>query len=172
APQPNAPDPVPAERGVEVRPVSPEAAPARTEPVRQPAAAPVTRPEVRPAPALDTAQPARGAEQGSTAVTALRIRGTRAVELVAEGEAELQRGDLTLTADSLTYRELTDEAVAEGNVRLAQGADEITGPAARLVIGERTGEFQSPRYAITRASEPEPGKQSRVITGSGGADVL
>lgn len=165
--------PAPAARGVEVRPVSPDAAPARAEPVPQPAAAtsPV-RPAAPPTPASAAEQPGPVAEDGSTAVTALRIRGTRAVELVAEGEAELQRGDLTLTADSLTYRELTDEAIAEGNVRLAQGADEITGPAARIVIGERTGEFESPRYAITRTSEPEPGKESRVITGSGGADVL
>ncbi len=128
-------------------------------------------------PAADT--PPRAAGQsvpapadGATSVTALRIRGTRTVELVAEGEAELLRGDLTLTADRLTYHEPTDEARAEGNVRLTQGTDEITGPAARIVVGERTGRFESPRYAITRAARSTPGKDGRAITGSGGADVL
>lgn len=168
--------PAPAVRGVEVRPVSPEGAPQHSS---EPAAPPVST--ETPAGPLssgqtmsmpEAVQPAPAVEDGATAVTALRIRGTRAVELVAEGEAELQRGDLTLTADNLTYRELTDEAIAEGNVRLAQGADEITGPAARIVIGERTGEFEAPRYAITRISEAEPGKPARVITGSGGADEL
>lgn len=110
---------------------------------------------------------------GATEVSALRITGTRAVELVADGDAELQRGEMMLSADRLTYREPTDEAVAEGNVRLRQGSDEMSGPSASLVIGDQTGSFQSPRYAITRIREPlEPGDLPREVTGGGRADVL
>lgn len=192
--------PAPSAPGADVRPVAPPEAPAPV--VAQPAvpaAAPVPPRETegRPAEASRTVAPVETAQdekaagpieqrpeapreaeapvavrREATEVSALRIRGTRAVELVADGEAEIQRGDLTLTADRLIYRELTDEAIAEGNVRLAQGTDEVTGPAARIVIGERTGEFEAPRYSFTRTSEPEFGEAPRVITGSGGADEL
>ncbi len=192
--------PAPSAPGADVRPVAPPEAPAPV--VAQPAvpaAAPVPprETEVRPAEASRTVAPVEAAQdekaagpieqrpeapreaeapvavrREATEVSALRIRGTRAVELVADGEAEIQRGDLTLTADRLIYRELTDEAIAEGNVRLAQGTDEVTGPAARIVIGERTGEFEAPRYSFTRTSEPQPGELPRVITGSGQADAL
>lgn len=151
---------------VEVRPVEP-AAP--TERVTQ------TTPSASQAPATPAAaaQPAAAQPAGSTEVRALRIRGTRAVELVAEGDAELQRDDILLTADTLTYREPTDEAFAEGNVRLRQGDDVMSGPSANLVVGERIGAFQSPRYEITRMKEPlEPGDPPRQVSGGGHADVL
>lgn len=113
------------------------------------------------------------AAPSATEVSALRISGTRAVELVADGDAELQRGEMMLTADRLTYREPTDEAIAEGNVRLRRGTDEMSGPAARLVIGDQVGVFESPRYAITRIREPlEPGDPPREVTGGGHADAL
>lgn len=135
------------------------------------------QPGAAPAPGRaqpDVAQEAdAAAAPGSTEVRALRIRGTRALEMVAEGEAELQRDELLLTADQLTYREPTDEALAEGNVRLRQGPDEISGPSASLVVGDRVGVFQSPRYEITRTREPrEPGGEPRQVSGGGRADVL
>lgn len=160
--------PAPASAAAVVSPVRPlddsvSAAPAAQEQDASPLPAPVTQ--------TAAAAPAAG-EREATQVSALRIRGTRAVELVADGEAELQRGDITLTADRLIYREVSDEAIAEGNVRLAQGTDEITGPAARIVVGARTGEFESPRYAITRRSDPRAGEAPREVTGSGEAEGL
>ncbi|MBR0566409.1 LPS-assembly protein LptD [Azoarcus sp. L1K30] len=131
-----------------------------------------TRPAAAPG-AASAAKPATGSKPGATEVSALRISGTRAVELVADGEAELKRGELLLTADKLVYREPTDEAVAEGNVRLRQGRDEMTGPAATIVLGDQTGSFDTPRYSITRPAEPlEPGDPPREISGGGHADML
>jgi LPS-assembly protein len=110
---------------------------------------------------------------GSTAISALRIHGSRGIELVAEGEAELQRDDTVLTADKVTYREPTDEAVAEGNVVLSRGADTIRGPQATLVVGDRTGRFESPHYRLSRARGPAlAGDAPRSVSGSGEADVL
>lgn len=109
---------------------------------------------------------------GATAVRALRIRGTRAVEMVAEGEAELQRDDMLLSADRLVYRELDDEAVAEGNVRLRSGASSMSGPAARLKLEERLGTFDAPVYRMSRQSQPVAGEPARVVSGGGKADVL
>ena len=162
-----------------------------------PAASPVTTPS---APAVERAVPAAAAAAvvpvaappaaestpeaapvsppvppplGATAISALRIHGARGVELVAEGEAELQRDDTVLTADKLTYREPTDEAVAEGNVVLSRGTDTIRGPQATLVVGDRTGRFESPQYQLSRARDPAPaGVAPRSVSGSGETDVL
>lgn len=129
---------------------------------------------------MSSSRPAAGATEtpetlaaGATSVRALRIHGTRAIELVADGDAELKRDDLVLTADRLTYREVTDEAVAEGNVNLRQGEDEIRGPRANLFVGERVGAFESPVYTLRRArGQPAVGGQSRTVEGSGEADAL
>ena len=110
---------------------------------------------------------------GTTAISALRIHGSRSIELVAEGEAELQRDDTVLTADKVTYREPTDEVVAEGNVVLSRGTDTIRGPQATLVVGDRTGRFESPQYQLSRARGPVlAGDAPRSVSGSGEADVL
>lgn len=109
---------------------------------------------------------------GATEVRAQQISGTRAVELVAEGNAELRREGIVLSADRLTYNELTDEARAEGNVLLAQGPDRVEGPRANLKIAEQVGEFEAPQYRFSRRSDPAPGEAVREISGSGHADVL
>ncbi|MDR0634645.1 MAG: LPS-assembly protein LptD, partial [Azoarcus sp.] len=111
---------------------------------------------------------------GETRISALRIHGTHAVDMVAEGDVELQRDTLTLTADRLTYREPVDEVVAEGNVRLRQGDHaEMSGPSATLVVGSRTGEFREPEYSMTRSRPPlEEGDPPRQVSGGGQADLL
>lgn len=172
--------PAAAAAGVEVREV-------RTPAVEQVQPAVPVKPVTRGNPALAKPAPATPAKpsgvasrpapaaspSGATEVSALRISGTRAVELVADGDAELQRGELLLTADKLIYREPSDEAVAEGNVRLQQGRDEMSGPSATIVVGERTGSFESPRYSFTRTREPlEPGDPPREVSGGGTASVL
>jgi LPS-assembly protein len=106
-------------------------------------------------------------------VRALRIHGARSIELVADGEAELRRDDITLTADKLTYREPTDEAIAEGNVLLRKGQDTIAGPAARLIVGDQVGSFDSPAYTLSRQREARGADgAARAVSGSGQADVL
>ena len=125
-----------------------------------------------PAPGGATTTTATGLPPGATEVRALRIRGTRSVELLAEGEAELLRDDMRLSADKLVYRELEDEAQAEGNVRLAQGDDSMSGPQARLKLAERLGSFESPEYRFTRRSEAVAGADAREVSGGGQADVL
>lgn len=111
-------------------------------------------------------------EAGRTEVTALRITGVRAVELVAEGEAELTRDDTVMTADRLVYNELTDEARAEGNVVLFRGDDRMTGDWARLIVHEWVGEIEAPTYAFTRESRVSDGDTARSVSGSGQADAM
>ncbi len=162
-----------------VRPVAPQeeegAEPATPVPAAVPSST-VPPPAAAPAPgsgAAPAAAPAEAKTVMGTEVRALRIRGTRAVKLVAEGDAELERGEVLLTADELTYREPVDEAQAEGNVRLRQGQDEMSGPSATLIVGDRVGDFQSPVYRITRQRPPlEPGGEPRTASGGGHADVM
>ncbi|WP_297364654.1 LPS assembly protein LptD [Thauera sp.] len=140
-----------------------------TSPLPGAAEQPVTTAKTSPAGAV----PAVPLAPGETAVSALRIHGERGIELVAEGEAELQRDDTRLTADKVTYRELTDEVVAEGNVVLSSGGDTIRGPQATLVVGDRVGTFASPRYELSRARPPAlAGDAPRTVAGSGEAETL
>ena len=174
-------------RGARVAPVkapAPSAAPATAEnPPIAPRAPVVDRalPAAERAPAAPATQAPQAPQAtqaaplpvGTTAISALRIHGSRSIELVAEGDAELQRDDTVLTADKVTYREPTDEVVAEGNVVLSRGTDTIRGPQATLVVGDRTGRFESPQYQLSRARGPVlAGDAPRSVSGSGEADVL
>jgi LPS-assembly protein len=116
----------------------------------------------------------QSASTGSTSISALRVHGTQAVDMVAEGEVELQRDTLTLTADRLIYHETIDEVEAVGDVRLRYGlTGEMSGPSAKVVIGTRTGEFQSPVYSFSRTRPPlEEGGAPREVSGGGHADLL
>lgn len=117
--------------------------------------------------------PQAGSKPGETEVRALRIAGVRTVELVAEGEAELQRDGVVLLADRVVYNELTDEARAEGNVRFVKGEDWVTGAWARLTLHEWVGEIDQPRYFIARATRPTADDEEAVdISGSGHGDTM
>ena len=134
-------------------------------------AAPAAGPGFKP-PKPDGSEPQTG---GETRISALRVYGTHTIDVVAEGEVELQRDALTLTADRLTYSEVTDEVLAEGNVCLRQGdgSSEMSGPSASLIIGARTGEFVEPKYSMTRTRPSrEEGAPPRTVLGGGHADSL
>ncbi|MGE5791666.1 MAG: LPS-assembly protein LptD [Bacteroidota bacterium] len=81
-----------------------------------------------------------------TFLTADRIEGLGSIEVEATGNAEIRRGDTTLTADRITYFAEDDEAEAAGNVRLRMGADEMTGPRLRMRIGDSSGIFEQPSF--------------------------
>ena len=113
--------------------------------------------------------------RGETSISALRVYGTHAIDVVAEGEVEFHRDALTLTADRLTYRESADEVLAEGNVCLKQdeGMYEMSGPSASLVVGARTGEIVEPKYSMSRIRPSrEEDAPPRMVSGSGQADSL
>lgn len=135
------------------------------------AAVPAVAPASAPALAVSESAINR-TSPGSTEVSALRIVGVRTVELVAEGEAELIRDGRVLTADRVIYNELTDRATADGNVRIADGADWLTGQWASVVVHEWVGEIDQPRYSFSRQSEADLGEAPRVVVGTGGASTV
>jgi LPS-assembly protein len=96
---------------------------------------------------LGAPPPGRGPDL-PTFLTADRIEGVGAVEVQASGNAEIRRGDTTLTADRITYFAEDDEAEAVGNVRLRIGADEMSGPRLRMRIGDLSGIFEQPSFRL------------------------
>ena len=91
-------------------------------------------------------------------LSALRMGGEVDREFVAEEEAELRKIGTVLNADRLTYWPIDDEVEAEGNVRLEQGEDLITGPKMRMKLEDQVGFFEQPSYRIKR--QPQPGSQA------------
>ena len=86
---------------------------------------------------------------------AQRMAGDVDREFIAEGDAELRKIGTVLNSDRLTYWPIDDEVEAEGNVRLAQGEDLITGPKMRLKLEDEVGYFEQPAYTLKR--QPQPG---------------
>ena len=85
-----------------------------------------------------------------TFLAARRMDGEIDREFRAEGEAELRRIGTVLNADRLTYWPLDDEVEAEGQVRLEQSDDVISGPKLRLRLEDQVGYFEQPEYVIRR----------------------
>lgn len=83
-------------------------------------------------------------------LSAHRMGGLVDREFVAEGESELRKIGTVVNSDRLTYWPIDDEVEAEGNVRLEQGDDLVTGPKMRLKLEDQIGYFEQPSYFLKR----------------------
>ncbi|SBT03407.1 LPS-assembly protein LptD [Candidatus Propionivibrio aalborgensis] len=97
-------------------------------------------------------------------LSAYRMGGDIDREFNAEGEAELRKIGTVVNADRLTYWPIDDEIEAEGNARLEQGEDLITGPKMRLKLEDQVGFFEQPSYTIKR--QPSSGGKAKAETES------
>ncbi len=129
------------------------------------------------------AAPARLTAPGATQISADKVFGRQDVDAVAEGSAVLLRDATRVEGDRLHYFELTDEVEATGQVRVSRGSDEMSGPQARLKVGQQVGVFESPEYSISRPGRPAPPGQELLpgqftprsqqpVTGHGAAEKL
>jgi LPS-assembly protein len=114
------------------------------------------------------------AAAGATVVTAERISGRNEVETVAEGNAEFRRDNTTIKADRLIYRQLDDEAEADGSVRMMRDEDHISGPRLKLKIQDSLGGFEQPAFSFKRMPKAVsgPNYQRQPIIGSGDAERM
>jgi len=144
--------PMPVEPRVEPKVEAPAPAPAPVRAVPAPAVPPA------PQPGLPAAAPGFDKKSAPTYVTARHIDGVNDVEVLAEGEAVLQRADDTLTADRIVFRQESEEVEASGSVRLTNPDAVVAGPRLRMRMGDSTGEFEAPQYSIKRELKavPEP----------------
>ncbi len=133
------------------------AVPGKAAPVVVPVA-PVAPPAAAPAAPREATTPFAGIDKDEvpTHISAHRIEGIDDREAVAQGDAVLQRGGDSLSADRIVYRQAEDEVEATGNVRLASPDTEIRGPRLRLRLEAATGEFVEPAYAISHRPAPTP----------------
>jgi LPS-assembly protein len=103
----------------------------------------------------------RGGEEIPTFVTADRIEGVGEAELDAVGDAEIRRGEMSLTADRIRYLPEFDEAEATGNVKLRVGLDAIDGPRLRLRIKDEQGIFDEPQFKLGARTVRIQGERQR-----------
>lgn len=85
-------------------------------------------------------------DQAPIEVRAREIRGRPDLETVLEGEAELRRAGLTITADRLSYDHPEDLALARGQVRITHDGNVYTGTELRLHLQRFEGYFLEPTY--------------------------
>lgn len=104
--------------------------------------------------------PPRNTDSLPSFLIADQVEGLPDTSVQAEGNVELRKADMLLFADRLTYSPLEDEVVAEGNVRLEQGDDEIKGPRLRLKVADQIGYFDQADYRITRTISIPANKKS------------
>ncbi|MEQ1806015.1 MAG: LPS assembly protein LptD, partial [Burkholderiaceae bacterium] len=99
-------------------------------------------------------QPAPRPEPGARAAIVLRsreIRGRPDLETVAEGGVELRSAGLVVRADSLSYEQAEDLAVARGNVRVSRDGNIYSGPELQLRLQRFEGFFVNPTYRFARS---------------------
>lgn len=84
-------------------------------------------------------------------VRAQSLRGRPDLDTVAEGDAQLRRGDLTINADRISYDQSQDLAVASGKVRITEQKNRYSGPELQLKIQRFEGYFINPTYFFSRS---------------------
>ena len=85
-------------------------------------------------------------------VAADRLQGHSSKEIEAIGRAELATGDQLISTDRLKYRQDTEDAEAEGGVRVEQRGDILEGSRLKFNLASKTGELSHPSYQLKDAS--------------------
>jgi LPS-assembly protein len=94
-----------------------------------------------------------------------RIEGITGKESVADGDAELHKGNTAVYADWLKYIEATEDVEARGRVRIEREGDLITGPSLKYRVNDATGTFEQPVFTLA----PRKRQNIQPVTGRGNA---
>jgi LPS-assembly protein len=98
-----------------------------------------------------TGAPAPQAQgDGPTTIDAESIEGVSALEVVARGNVELRRGDLSIFSDYLKYNQEFGRVEASGGVRVKRGGDRFFGPRLSYDTRIDSGVFENPTFVIER----------------------
>ena len=101
-------------------------------------------------PSTDTTVTARAEE----------ITGRPDRELNLVGDAELLRGDMRLTADTVCFKQVEDEVTADGHVKMTRFADQYAGDQLQLNLTTGRGYVLRPEYRMELNNAQ--GKASRI----------
>ena len=105
---------------------------------------------LRPSKSLATAAKSKSEAQPALVISAQRLSSALDQSSTAEGEAELRYGEILLRADTVTYGQADDLAVARGNVEVSSAGNVFRGPALRLYVSRFEGEFLQPTYFFSQ----------------------
>lgn len=92
----------------------------------------------------------QAAEDGSTTIDAQSIEGVSELEVVARGNVELHRDDLSVFSDYLKFNQEFGRIEASGGVRLQRGGDRFFGPRLSYDTRVDTGFLEKPTFVIER----------------------
>lgn len=106
--------------------------------------------EPKPSPTWQAPVSGDAARKLPIIVQARELRGRTGLELVAEGDAELRQGGLTIRADRLSYEFADDLALARGKVLVQRDGNTFSGPELQLRLQRFEGFFLSPDYFFER----------------------
>ena len=79
-----------------------------------------------------------------------RISGRSDLETVVEGDAVMRKADTVIRADRLEYDQPTDQAKAQGHVRINRAGNLYEGPLLELKVERFEGFFQNPVYHFAK----------------------
>ncbi|SEL19558.1 LPS-assembly protein LptD [Nitrosovibrio tenuis] len=96
--------------------------------------------------------PVESAKNKPIFVAADRLQGHPGRDIEAIGKAELTNGDQFISADRMKYYETTEDAEAEGAVRVEQRGDILEGSRLKFNLASKTGELSQPSYQLKDAS--------------------
>lgn len=117
-------------------------------------------PALKPSARLPLSRPQRDGRQLPIFMSARELSGRPDRDVLAEGDVEFRQGNLSMSADRVSYDMVEDLANARGNVRIERNGDVFAGPELQLRVGQFQGYFLNPTYyfALTQAG----GKAERV----------
>jgi LPS-assembly protein len=98
-------------------------------------------------------------------LSADRLEGITGKESVAEGAAEIRKGNTAIYADWMKYTEATEDVEARGRVRIEREGDVVTGPSLRYRTSDSTGTFDQPEFTLA----PRKRMNLPPVTGRGRA---
>jgi LPS-assembly protein len=137
--------------------VAPAAGAQNVKPASTPSAP--AAPAVRP---LVTQEEAGTSAKPSLRLEADEIRGRPDREVVAEGRVRMQRGDLRLAADRLTYDIVEDLAHALGGVSIERPGARLRGPELSLQVQRFEGILLAPEFDFERGGISAGGSARRI----------
>lgn len=110
---------------------------------------PATVSAIATAPAT-SADPSGAAPAERIVIEAERLSGETGLNLQAQGDVRLQRGELVVQADALEYRYPTDRLRAVGSIELWRGEDYYSGSEIDIDTQESEGWFLKPTFHFAR----------------------
>lgn len=87
-------------------------------------------------------------EDQATYISADRLYGNSAEETFLEGNVEIQRKNLKLKSDAITYSPVTDRANAKGNVLIQQEGMRLQAPEGSVKLGTGESQLRNPTFEL------------------------